>query len=207
MKHLEQRVLSLYTMCKEDQADKAELYFSEKKIHSCDYQICVRPEVKLGEDAEKKVEKIELVEPRMSSYYGTIRGKSVSADKGCDGDAEEFFHTKQGLGQWWAASFFKPKYVTMVKILNRHDDAECADRLAKCKVMIGGEYFGKLPSKTLKGKWYNVIPNAKKPVLGKSVKIETTADTCLHFADIYVYGYDFVDDSYETHLALKSLKT
>ena len=71
---------------------------------------------------------------------------------------------------------------------------KCAQRLAKCKVMIGEEYFGKLPDKTLKGKWYNIKPHSKKPILGKSVKVETTEITSLHFADIYVYGYDYAQE-------------
>ena len=83
----------------------------------------------------------------------------------------------------------------MVKILNRNDDSECAQRLANCRILIGDEYFGVLPRKTSQGKWYDIKPHSKKPILGSSVKIETTVSVSLHFADIYVYGYDFVEET------------
>ena len=104
----------------------------------------------------------------MSSYYGPLNGVPMTAEKGCNGDhgLGNMFHTKKGVGEFWMASFHAPKYVTMIRILNRNDDAESAKRLAKCSVMIGDEYFGKLPGSTLMGECYEITSHSGKPILG-----------------------------------------
>lgn len=96
-------------------------------------------------------------------------------------------HTARGVGEFWKGLFAGGAHtITQVRIKNRADC--CGERLSKTNIYIGGQLCGRIPTIPAgrNGKWYTL--ECKHPIIGGSVKLETTTDNPLHFSQIEVYG-------------------
>jgi hypothetical protein len=120
------------------------------------------------------VDRIELEKPKISSKFETY-----NAERGMDKNPNTFFHTKQGVNQYWTAHFKKGKqYVGKIRIKNRPDSA--GERLRKARVEVDGKTCGSLPNATSNGAWYDIRCN----LYGENVKVVMTQNNYLHFAAI-----------------------
>jgi len=131
----------------------------------------------------KSMTLMEFSDVTMSSAYDNNRFPARNALN----DDNTFFHTDQGVGQFWKGLFEGGvQTVTQVRIKNRGNC--CGERLSGAKVFVGNNLCGKIPEipSGRNGKWYTL--ECFSAMIGNSIKVVTTQNQYLHFSQIEVYG-------------------
>lgn len=127
-----------------------------------------------------------MVSPEQSSQttYNVRDAKNA-----LDGDEDTIMHTENEKSGWWTAKFDgnQTYKITSVKFLNRPDG--WGDRLGDAVVEVDGRECGTVQQETVQGVWYTV--ECATPLIGKSVKVTSKADTPLHVAEVRVFGEPF----------------
>lgn len=126
---------------------------------------------------------MEFSDITMSSAYDNNRFPPRNALS----EDNTFMHTDRGVGQFWKGLFSGGVHtIFQVRVKNRNDC--CGERLSKTNIFIGDQLCGRIPNipRGRNGKWYTL--ECKHPIMGSSVKLETTRDDYLHFTQIEVYG-------------------
>lgn len=107
------------------------------------------------------------------------------AKNALDGNEKSIIHTDNKKSGWWSAKFKEGAFkVNEVKFMNRPDG--WGKRLGDTSVEIDGKFCGKVQSQTVQGKWYTV--KCEKPIIGKTVKVTSKANTPLHFTEFRAFG-------------------
>merc|ERR1712166_1312667 len=94
----------------------------------------------------------------------------------------KFTHTNKGVGMWWKVRFPINHNFSKIRIRNRADC--CGERLGSTKVFVSGQLCGTLPSKTVRGQWYEVTCN----LTGNEIKLVTTQNTFLSIQGFEAYA-------------------
>jgi hypothetical protein len=127
--------------------------------------------------------RIKMKEPSQSTNTSYNVREAANA---LDGNDESIIHTDNEKSGWWTAKFGEEGTykVESVKIMNRPDG--WGDRLGDAVVEIDDKVCGTVQSTTKQGVWYTVT--CETPIIGKTMKITSKADTPLHFAEIRAFG-------------------
>jgi len=130
-------------------------------------------------DAKYRIEMYEPVQSSNTSY--NVR----EAANALDGSEKSIIHTENKQSGWWKAKFKDGSFkVNQVKLLNRPDG--WGARLGAATVEIDGKVCGQVQKETKQNVWYTVV--CSKPIIGRTIKVISQAQTPLHFAEIRAFG-------------------
>ena len=123
-----------------------------------------------------------MYEPEQSSNTAYNVREAANA---LDGNEKSIIHTANQKAGWWRAKFKNGSFkVNQVKLLNRPDG--WGARLGDATVEIDGKECGKVQGTTKQNVWYTVT--CAKPIIGRTIKVTSKADTPLHFTEVRVFG-------------------
>lgn len=131
----------------------------------------------------KSMTLMEFSDVTMSSAYNN----NMFPPRNALNDDNTFVHTDQGVGQYWKGLFANGAHtIVQVRVKNRNDC--CGERLSGTNIFIGNTLCGRIPEIPTgrNGKWYTL--ECKHPIIGSSIRLVTTKDVPLNFAQLEVYG-------------------